>query len=105
MAAARAAYIRAPSAQEMAAAGFTPEDFEEEAVELWPENWPAWSLFCELSGQWRVSSMGGPVALDYTAVFARMDRLRLDDAAWHDLFADLRVIEAAALKQMQSQGH
>ena len=68
-------------------------------VEVWPENWPAWALWCEMSGQWRVG-MNGPTALDYGPLFARMDRMRLDDEAWHDLFADIRVIEAAALEQM-----
>lgn len=84
----------------MAAAGFTPEDYESDPVEVWPENWPAWSLFCELSGQWRLAPMGGPASLDYCALFMRMDRLGLDDVEWNERFADIRVIEAAALKQM-----
>ena len=84
----------------MAAAGFTPDDFATEPVEVWPENWPAWALFCELSGQWRVAAMGGPTALDYCALFMRMDRLGLDDDGWNETFADVRTIEAAALKRM-----
>ena len=44
--------------------------------------------------------MGGPTALDYCALFMRMDRLGLDDSGWNELFADVRVIEAAALKTM-----
>lgn len=66
---------------------------------MWPENWPAWSLYCEMSGQWR-TSMAGPIALDYTALFARMDRLGLSDDQWNELFSDVRAIEAAALDQM-----
>lgn len=89
-----------PSAAEMASAGFTPEDYETDPVELWPENWAAWSLFAELSGQWRMAPMGGAAALDYTALFLRMDRLRLQPQQWDEMFADVRVIEAAALKQM-----
>ncbi len=84
----------------MAAGGFSPEDFEPDPVEVWPENWPAWVLFAEMSGQWRVN-FGGPVALDYTALFARMDRMRLGDAAWEEMFADVRALEAQALQTMK----
>ena len=83
----------------MAQAGFTPEDYDTEPVEVWPENWPAWSLFCELSGQWRVG-MNGPTALDYTPLFHRMNRLGLVGDEWEQRFADIRVIERAALEQM-----
>jgi hypothetical protein len=83
----------------MAAAGFAPEDYDDGPAEVWPENWPSWFLFCEMSGQWR-TGFNGPTALDYTALFHRMDRLGLDNDAWNDLFGDLRVIEAAALQQM-----
>jgi len=68
-------------------------------IEVWPENWPAWSLFCEISGQWR-TGMNGPTALDYTALFLRMDRLGLAGNEWEQRFADVRTIEAAALEQM-----
>lgn len=68
-------------------------------MEVWPENWPAWVLFCEMSGQWR-SGFNGPTALDYTALFMRMDRLGLADPDWQDLFADVRTLESAALTQM-----
>ena len=44
---------------------------------------------------------GQNVALDYTALFLRMQRMTtLTDAEWEDLYADVRVIEHAALKQM-----
>lgn len=52
-----------------------------------------------MSGQWRVG-FSGQYALDYTPLFMRMDRLRLDDAAWEALFADVRVLEHAALQAM-----
>lgn len=84
----------------MAAAGFVPADYETDDVEVWPENWPAWQLFIEVSGQWRMS-MNGPVALDYVPLFARMDRMRLADAEWQHLFEDVRVIEAAALAEIR----
>jgi hypothetical protein len=55
-----------------------------------------------MSGQWRVG-FGGQYALDYTALFLRMDRMRLSDAQWAELFADVRVIEHAALQAMKQQ--
>ena len=86
----------------MASTGFTREDYEPEPVDVWPENWPSWCLFSEMSGQWRTAGMNGQnVALDYTALFLRMQRMTtLTDAEWVDLYADVRVIEHAALKQM-----
>ena len=65
----------------MAAAGFSADDYEGEPVYLWPECERSWSLFCEMRGQWRCD-FSGPTALDYTALFARMERMRLDDEAW-----------------------
>lgn len=46
---------------------------------------------------------GGQYALDYTALFLRMDRMRLSDAAWESLYADVRVIERAALQAMKKE--
>lgn len=85
----------------MAAAGFAPEDYDDAPVDVWPENWPAWQLYCELSGQWRYS-MAGREALDYTPLFMRMERLGLNDAEWSDMFAAIRTIEEAALEQFRA---
>lgn len=54
-----------------------------------------------MSGQWR-AGFGGGFALDYTPLFMRMERMRLADDAWEELFADVRVLEAAALEQMKA---
>lgn len=85
--------------------GFTPEDYDE-TVEVWPENWRSWCLYAEMSGQWRRASsgLGGsvPVALDYTPLFMRMERMSLSDEEFNALFADIRVIEAAALEEMRA---
>lgn len=89
-----------PTAEEAASAGFSLADYEPEPVDLWPENERAWLLFVEMSGQWRMS-VNGPTALDYTALFLRMDRMRLDDDDWQALFADVRVLEAQALRSMR----
>jgi hypothetical protein len=89
-----------PSPEEMAASGFCADDFEADPVELWPENARAWQVFADMSGQWR-QAFNGPTALDYTPLFARMDRLQLDPDAWEELFADVRVMEAQALRTMR----
>lgn len=47
--------------------------------------------------------MGGPTGLDYTAVFARMDRLKFDDEKYERLFQDIRVIEGEALSIFNSK--
>lgn len=48
--------------------------------------------------------MGGRYALDYAAVFMRMERMRLDDDAWELMFADLRAIERAVLNVIAARG-
>lgn len=57
-----------------------------------------------MSGQWRIGGMGGRYALDYAAVFMRMERMRLDDDAWEHMFADLRAIERAVLNVIAARG-
>ena len=91
-----------PSAEEMAAAGFSPDDYDTGPVEVLPENWPAWALFCEMSGQWRTAPMGGATGLDYTPLFMRMDRLDLGPDDWEAMFQDIRHIAASALTAMRS---
>lgn len=82
------------------ALGLDPDDCTD-PVDLWPENERVWHLFVQMSGQWRVG-LCGRYALDYSALFLRMERLRLDDEAWEALFADVRVCEAAALQAMHT---
>lgn len=83
------------------AEGFTAEDYETDPVEVWPDCWFSWQIFCELSGQWRVDGMGNRFALDYGPLFDRMERLNLSDDDWNDLFRDVRACEGAALDAMR----
>jgi hypothetical protein len=62
-------------------------------------NWPAVRLLESVLTQWRMGP-GGPVGLDYCAIYPLMDRMRLSDADWHALFADIGVLELAALDQL-----
>lgn len=71
----------------------------ERVVEVWPENYVAFNLFRELQTQWRVA-IGGATGLDYAVVYRRLDRIAKDDQEWDELYADIQVMEGAALKQM-----
>ena len=86
----------------MAAAGFAPEDYETDPVELWPENQPALDLFCMVQTQWR-TGMNGATGLDYVPLFTLMDKRGLSGEAWQQLFDDVRVIESAALVEMNKR--
>lgn len=81
--------------------GFAPEDYEDEELEVWPENWRPWLLFVRVSTQWRTGGMGSYIGLDYTPIFEVMHRDGLSGQDWHDTFDDLRAIEAAALEQIR----
>lgn len=67
---------------------------------MWPENWPVWTLWQEMAGQWRVG-MNGAYAIDYGPLFMRMERMRMSDHRWEEVFHDFRVVESAALDQMR----
>ena len=86
----------------MRAAGFEPEDYETDPVEIWPENWPAWALFVTVSTQWRTAGMGSYIGLDYGPLFIVMDRQGLQGQAWLDMLDDIRTIESAALEQIRA---
>ena len=45
------------------------------------------------------------MALDYTTLFLRMERMSLDDAGWVQMYDDIRVLEAAALEQMRENSN
>lgn len=73
-----------------------------EEVEIWPETFQAYELFNSLATQWRIG-MGGATGLDYTAVAMTMRLSGIPRAQWTDLFADVRVMEQAALEAMSSR--
>lgn len=79
------------------------EQQKKDAVEVWPENWPIFALFASLQTQWRVAGMGGPVGLDYAALYPLLDRLTSDPAEWHAHFEDVREMESAALDAMREK--
>lgn len=90
-----------PTAAEIAASGFAPEDFATDDADVWPENWPAVSLLLDIDTQWR-HGFNGPVGLDYNVLFSRMDRMRLNDPDHEQLFEDIRTLEREALQLMRA---
>lgn len=83
------------------AAGFAPEDYEEEPIEVWPEHARAWAFFCEsCSTQWRVGGMGGPTGMDYTAVLHVIQFEEPDKVQAKELFEQVKLIERGALTAM-----
>ena len=82
------------------AEGCAPEDYWEDPVEVWPENWDSLMLFISLQTQWNVSvgmGGGGRTGLRYEAVYPLLDRAAADDAEWTRIFAEIRRMEAAVL--------
>lgn len=71
-------------------------------VEVWPDNWRAFTLFCDLQTQWRVG-MGGATGLDYTALYPLLDRVAQSSDEWDDLFSDIRLLEREALAAMNEK--
>ena len=69
-------------------------------VEVWPENWPAWTLFTRLGTQWRVGA-NGATGLDHNVMFKRLDRMGLSADDYDQMDDDIRVMERAALTAIQ----
>jgi hypothetical protein len=86
-----------PTAEEAKSLGLTLADYEDDYVECWPDNWPAFLLYVSIQTQWRTGGMGGRIGLDYGVLFHRMDRMKLSDEKYEQLFEDVKHIEAGAL--------
>lgn len=82
---------------------FSAADYDLEEVDVWPENWKAWTLFCRVSTQWRIVSGlagAGYTGLDYPAVYPLLDQIAIDKQEWMELFEDVQVLESAALARI-----
>jgi hypothetical protein len=60
-------------------------------------------VFVALSTQWRMAPMGGVVGLDYSAIAPVLELSGIPREQWTDVFADLRVMEQAALQSMRDR--
>lgn len=94
-------YRKPPKADELDAWGLTEADVAQR-LELFEENAQAYQLFLYMQTQWRVS-MGGPLGLDYSVAMRKMDRMKLSEAEYDWLEADLRLMEFAALDAMREK--
>lgn len=102
-------------AAQLEAFGAPPEVVEEERrkeeeralFEIYPENETAVLAFIHLATQWRVVSgaMGGAIflGLDYNSVRPVLWALDVPRARWREIFADLRIMEAAALPVLNAR--
>lgn len=95
-------FERRPDPAELAEAGLQPEDFAQDALEIWPDNEASVSVFTAMRRQWRVGP-GGPYGLDLGVLPEIWRRLKVPPALRDDIFADLYVMEAAALEEMAKQ--
>lgn len=86
----------------MRAAGFEPEDYDADVVEVWSENEESVRFFGLLRTQWRIG-MSGATGLDYTAVLAVLRHQRLSRQRAQEVFDDVRVMEFAALEAMRKK--
>lgn len=84
----------------MRAGGYEPEDFENDVIEVWPENWPAVVLFSKMNTQWN-TGFGGATGLNHLVLFAHLDRMKLNEEEANLMFDDIRHMEIAALEEMR----
>lgn len=73
----------------------------EKPIPVWPENRLAVLVFRAMDTQWR-AGMGGYTGLDYSALGEIWQRLHIKKRDRDRVFADLRVLEHAALETIHS---
>jgi len=69
---------------------------------IFPDNFLAVSIFCDMLTQWRVG-MNGPTGLDYSALPAVLSIRRVKMADREDVFDCIKIMERAALGEMRSK--
>ncbi len=75
---------------------------DDDAIPVLPAAWPAVELFLALSTQWRSAGMAGVrVGIDYAAIEPTLRLTGREGSP--ELFADLQVMEGAALEEMASR--
>lgn len=74
--------------------------YQPKNTDVWPENWPVFTLFCSACTQWR-TGMSGATGLDYNVLFRLLDMRYSDREEWQQAFEDLQLLESAALAEMK----
>ncbi|MEO8640968.1 DUF1799 domain-containing protein [Pseudomonas sp.] len=77
-------------------------DLADEDCEVWPDNWSAFKVFEAMTTQWRTGACGA-TGLDYSAIRSVASFLGLNRRQVVDIFPDIRVMEAEALRVMADQ--
>ena len=85
---------------ELNAFGLSSADFEQDAVEIWPDCLEAYAIFDDMNTQWRIG-MNGATGLDYSALPIVLDANNVKISK--ELLSDLRIMEVAALKEMNKK--
>jgi len=80
--------------------GISSAEEYEQGIEVWEDNWPIFIVFTKMSTQWRCGP-GGPVGLDYNVAKWLFELHDIQDQ--RQALSDLRMMEAAALKEIASQ--
>ncbi|WP_256679798.1 DUF1799 domain-containing protein [Pseudomonas sp. Q1] len=93
-AAASAMYVSGQSAEQLAALGRTAADLDEEDVEVWPCNWPAFlsNVHPMTGGHWRRSRSRPQQHRDVVSF------LGIKEKKLAEIFPDLQVLEGEALR-------
>ncbi|KKO71842.1 DUF1799 domain-containing protein [Kerstersia gyiorum] len=88
-----------PTAGELKGTGLKPSHYKEPNVDVWPENWPAIDLYLRYRTQW-IQGPGGPTGLNYSVLFADLDRNGIEGDEREQIMEGIRIIEAAVLKKI-----
>jgi Phage related hypothetical protein (DUF1799) len=77
-------------------------DIPVEQVDIWPDNWPAFTVFEAMSTQWRTGACGA-TGLDYGVLPSVIRMCGLPLGERQSIFSDIRHMEAEALQVMAEQ--
>lgn len=95
-------YAVLPTEEELEGTGMTLADYELDDVEVWPDCMPAIRVFYMMSTQWRVG-MCGPTGLEYSVVPMILKSAGIKKKDRERVFADVRIMERAALDEMRKK--
>jgi hypothetical protein len=90
------------SAEDMEKYGYLPEDFEDDAIEVWPENQQAAAMLARIGTRW-LYGPSGVAGFRWEAIYPLMDRLGLKPRAWDELLLDLEVMESVVLSVLRKK--
>lgn len=91
-------YLKEADKNELASFGLTSDDVAV-TVEIWEENYTAFSVFNSISTQWRYS-MSGVTGLDYNVLPSVFNMMDIPSSDWPYLFDDIRIMESVALTEI-----